>query len=316
VQRAGEALEHFESAVTLAEREVVDAVSTLVRRINIPLNDTSPSGLIEAHAKDPWNKSGKYALGVVYFCLPLLVVAGLTRYYHLFTDKIRSALHQEEVLKSSTTTSPDTDYELSVIYTDKSTHKFFPREGPLPGPPKTQSSVSSVGPVNNCIALFRYIFYRPIRQIHYRKGWRPIIFPSLGICVIVAAAFTFTILYCFVPQPLFWGSIAYGSPPLAIRAGMMAVALMPWIVGLSMKANIITMITGIGHERLNVLHRWGAYLCLILSLIHTIPFYITPVWDKDGREVFEALFTRTGVHVYGTGMFANLETKTWVLIVY
>jgi predicted ferric reductase len=85
---------------------------------------------------------------------------------------------------------------------------------------------------------------------------------------------------------------------------MMAVALMPWIVGLSMKANIITLITGIGHERLNVLHRWGAYLCLVLSLIHTIPFYITPIWDKDGRQAFEAMFTREGFYAYGTGIAA------------
>lgn len=304
VQRAGVAFEHFESAVTLAEREVTGAFSTLVRRIHIPLNDTSPPGLIEANTRDPWIKSGKYALGVVWFCLPLLVFAGLLRYYHLFTDKIRTVLHQEEVLKSSSTASPDTDYELSVIYTDKSTHKFFPREGPLPGPPKTQSSVSSVGPVNNCIALFRYIFYRPIRQIQYRKGWRPIIFPSLGIIIIVAAAFIFTILYCFLPQPLFWGSIAYGSPPLAVRSGMMAVALMPWIVGLSMKANIITLITGIGHERLNVLHRWAAYLCLVLSVIHTVPFYITPIWEKGARATFEAMFTREGFYAYGTGIAA------------
>jgi predicted ferric reductase len=84
---------------------------------------------------------------------------------------------------------------------------------------------------------------------------------------------------------------------------MMAVALLPWIVGLSMKANIITMITGIGHERLNVLHRWAAYLCLALSIVHTVPFYITPVWDKGARHVFESLFSREGFYAYGTGMY-------------
>ncbi|PSN63621.1 hypothetical protein BS50DRAFT_85347 [Corynespora cassiicola Philippines] len=305
VQRAGVAMGHLDAAVAHAEREVVDVVSTLVRRINIPFNDTSPPGLIEANTRDPWNKSGKYALAYVYFCIPLLVIAGLLRYYHLFTDKIRTAIHQEEVLKSSATSSPDTDYELSVLNTDKSTNKFFPREGPLPGPPKTQSSVSSVAPINNCVAFFRWIFYRPIRQIIIRKGWRPIVFPSLAICVIVALAFILGILYCTVPQPLFWQSITYGSPPLAVRSGMMAVALMPWIVGLSMKANIITMITGIGHERLNVLHRWAAYLCLLLSIIHTVPFYVTPVWsDRSSRHNFERLFAQEGFYAYGTGIAA------------
>lgn len=304
VQRAGGALEHFESAASFAEREVVDVVSSLVRRINIPFNSSSPAGLIEANTRDPWNKSGKYALAIVYFCIPFLVIAGLLRYYHLFTDKIRTALYQEEVQKSSTTSSPDTDYELSVIYTDKSTNKFFPREGPLPGPPQIQSSVSSVGPINNCVAVFRFLFYRPIREFQIRKGWRPLVLPSLGVCVIVAGAFILGILYTFVPQPLFWQSIEFGSPPVAVRSGMMAVALMPWVVGLSMKANLITFITGIGHERLNVLHRWAAYLMLVLSIIHTVPFYITPVWEKGARHVFEAFFAQEGFYAYGTGKFS------------
>jgi predicted ferric reductase len=304
VERAGVAMEQFGLAVLHTERGVVDVVSTLTRRINIPFNSSSPAGLIEANTVDPWNKSGKYALAYVYFCIPLLLIAALMRYYHLFTDKIRTALHQEEVLQSSTTSSPDTDYEMSVLYTDKSTMKFFPREGPLPGGPKTQSSVSSVGPINNMVAFFRFIFYRPIHQFNIRKGWRPIVFPSLSTTVIVIGALLVGVLYTCLPQPLFWDSIAYGSPPIAVRSGMMAVALLPWIVALSMKANFITMITGIGHERLNVLHRWAAYICLILSVIHTVPFYVTPIWEKGARQVFENFFNQTGFYAYGTGVAA------------
>jgi hypothetical protein len=190
---------------------------------------------------------------------------------------------------------------MSVLYTDKSTLKFFPREGPLPSGPKTQSSVSSFGPINNVVALFRFIFYRPIQHITIRKGWRPVVFPSLSIIVIVMAAFLLGILYTCLPQPLFWDSIAYGSPPLAVRSGMMAVALLPWIIALSSKANLITMVTGIGHERLNVLHRWAAYLCLVLSILHTVPFYVTPIWEKGARHVFEQLFRQDGFYAYGTG---------------
>lgn len=84
---------------------------------------------------------------------------------------------------------------------------------------------------------------------------------------------------------------------------MLAVAMMPWIVALSMKANLVTMLTGIGHERLNVLHRWGGYLCLFLSLIHTIPFYVTPVWDKGGLTTFKGYFSGQ-YYVYGTGLAA------------
>ncbi|KAH7090494.1 ferric reductase NAD binding domain-containing protein [Paraphoma chrysanthemicola] len=304
VERAGVALGQLGATVSHAERAMVEAVSSLNRRVNVPYNSTSPPGLIEANTVDPFNKSGKYALAYVYFCIPLLVFAALMRYYHLFTDKIRTALHQEEVLQSSTTSSPDTDYEMSVLYTDKSTMKFFPREGPLPSAPKTQSSVSSVGPINNMVAFFRFVFYRPIRQIHIRKGWRPIVFPSLAVTVIVICALLLGVLYSCLPQPLFWDSIAYGSPPLAVRSGMMAVALLPWIVALSMKANFISMVTGIGHERLNVLHRWAAYICLVLSIMHTVPYYITPVWEKGARQTFEQMFTQTGFYVYGTGVAA------------
>ncbi|KAL5116026.1 hypothetical protein ACEQ8H_006037 [Pleosporales sp. CAS-2024a] len=288
----------------VAMTQIGELVTALTRRINIPFNSTSPAGLIEANTVDPWNKSGKYALAYVYYCIPLLVMAALMRYYYLFTDKIRTALHQEEVLQSSTTSSPDTDYEMSVLYTDKSTMKFFPRDGPLPNGPKTQSRVSSFGPMNNMIAFFRFVFYRPIRQMTIRKGWRPVAFPSLSVTVIAMGALLVGVLYSCLPQPLFWQSIAYGSPPLAIRSGMLAVALLPWIVALSMKANFITVITGIGHERLNVLHRWAAYICLVLSILHTVSFYATPIWEEGARQSFVSFFQQTGFYPYGTGIAA------------
>ena len=76
---------------------------------------------------------------------------------------------------------------------------------------------------------------------------------------------------------------------------------MPWIVGLSMKANLITIVTGISHERLNVFHRWAAYLCLVLSIMHTVPFYVTPIWEKGAHKVFQSFFSQAGFYAYGTG---------------
>lgn len=291
---------------TAQQRSVLEgaaaaAVDHLVKRISIPSNNTSPPGLIEANTRDPWNKSGKYALGWVYFCIILLVFSSLVRFYHLFSDRVRTGLHQEEVSNSTATSSPDTDYELSVLYTDKSTNKFFPREGPLPEKPKTQSSVSSVGFINNGIAFFRFIFYHPVPVLQLKKGWRPIVFPSLAVSVIVFSALVFVTLYTFIPQPLYWSSLEYGAPPMAVRSGMLAVAMMPWIVGLSMKANFISWLTGIGHERLNVLHRWGGYICMFLSLIHTVPFYVTPGSDERGMSIYKAYFDDQHFYIYGTG---------------
>lgn len=304
VERTGAALRHAGVAVLQSERDITQGVSSLLRRVNIPFNSSSPAGLIEANTVDPWNKSGKYALAYVYFCIILLVTAAVMRYYHLFTDKIRTAIRQEELLQALTISSPDTDFETSTLCTDKSTMKFFPREGQLPSVPKTQPSISSVAIINNLVALFRFIFYRPVRPVNLKKGWRPIDFPPLSVMVIALLALLLGILYCTVPQPLFWASIAYGSPPLAVRSGMMAVALMPWIVALAMKANLISLVTGISHERLNVLHRWAAYICLVLSILHTIPYYVTPVWERGARQSFEAIFHQQGFYVYGSGIAA------------
>ncbi|KAF2404456.1 hypothetical protein EJ06DRAFT_487228 [Trichodelitschia bisporula] len=307
-RRAEEAFQQLDHAWQPVHRGLDFALHTLVERVYIPVNASSAPGLVAASKQDPWGKSGKYALGWVYFAIILLVVTSVLHAYHAFTDRIRAAIHEEEIRKSSQTSSPINDYELTAFPTDKSTNKFFPPHGPLPSQKeeKFAPDFMSVGfkPVNKLVALFRFIFYRPIPDIRLRKKWTPIGFPSLSVCVIVFAGLAFSLLYTFVPQPWYYDSIAYGAPPLAIRAGMLAVAMMPWIVAMAMKANIVSLLTGIGHERLNVLHRWGAYICLILSLIHTIPFYVTPVWDHDGKATFNALFQNQHFYVYGTGIAA------------
>jgi NAD(P)H-flavin reductase len=273
----------------------------LVKRIKIPVNSSSSPGLIAASKQDPWSQSGQYALGWVYFSVILLVITFCIHWYHWGTDRIRRATFKEEVAMSSKDSSPDSDYEMANLPTASSTRKFFPGNGELPQAPAEGVSVLSFSPLNKAIAAIRFITYRPLPVL---RIWKlQIAFPSVGAVAIVSAAFVFVTLYCFVPQPFYYASIAFGSPPLAIRAGMLAVALMPWIVALSMKANLITMLTGIGHERLNVLHRWGGYLCLFLSLIHTIPFYITPVWDQGGLAVFKSFFTGQ-YYIYGTGVAA------------
>ncbi|CAF9912499.1 MAG: hypothetical protein HETSPECPRED_000954 [Heterodermia speciosa] len=275
---------------------------TLVKRINIPVTSSSPPGLAVAIKQDPWSKAGKYALGWVYFSILLLVFTCAIHCYHWWTDKITRAEFKEEAFKSSKTSSPDTDYEMANLPTNNSSRKFFPRIAELPPPvSEAESSFASFQPLDKLIAMVRWVVYRPLPILQYKK--REFSFPSIGTILIVTIATIFVTLYCFIPQPLYYASIAFGSPPVAIRAGMLAVAMMPWIVALSMKANLITMLTGIGHERLNVLHRWGAYICLFLSLIHTIPFYVTPIWDKGGLLVFKSYF-KGQTYIYGTGIAA------------
>ncbi len=273
----------------------------LTKRINIKITSSSPPGLIAASNQDPWSQAGKYSLGWVYFSIILLVFTGALYWYHYWTDKLRRATFKEEIAKSSKTSSPDTDYEMANLPTNCSSRKFFPGDGDLPQEPVPELPTFSFGPFNTVVALVRFIFYRPLPILTYKK--RTFQLPTAGVIFMVLAATAFVTLYTFLPQPYYYADIAYGSPPLAIRAGMIAVAMMPWIIGLSVKANLITLITGIGHERLNVLHRWASYIFLLLSLVHTVPFYITPIWDEGGLNTWKKYFS-TGYYPYGSGWAA------------
>jgi predicted ferric reductase len=52
----------------------------------------------------------------------------------------------------------------------------------------------------------------------------------------------------------------------------MALALMPVLFMLAAKRNMISVLTGVSHERLQVFHQWVAYFMFILALLHTFPF--------------------------------------------
>ena len=279
-------------------------MADLVKRINIPINSTSPPGLVAASLQDPWSRAGKYGLGWVYFGVILLVATSAKYLYHYWGDKISTALHKQEVINAAKATSPDSPYELpSAIsaMTDSSNRHFFPSRGPLPGQKKEDHTMSSFAPINNAIAVFRWIFYRPIPVL--KIGRVQFVFPSLGVTVLVLLGTAFCVLYVFLPQPLYYQSMAYGSPPMAIRAGMLSVALLPWIIALASRANFISVVTGIGHDRLNVLHRWGAYICMLLALIHAIPFWVQSIRDPDGFATYKLYFHQQ-YYIFGTGIAA------------
>ncbi|QKX57035.1 uncharacterized protein TRUGW13939_04143 [Talaromyces rugulosus] len=278
---------------------ILDSLVSLAKRINIPITASITAHDQAEMQRDPWAQSGKYALAWVYFSVVLVVLTGLVRVFHLLGDRVRIAIYKEPAVKSPTSGS---EHELPSAATDSSTKKFFPPQGPLPST-RAQGS-STVAPLNNIVAFFRWIFYRPIPTL--RIGGLHLVFPPLAVIVIVSIALIFIVIYCFVPQPLYFSSIALGSPPLAIRAGMIALAMIPWIVAMGTKPNVLTLVTGIGHERLNVLHRWLGYLCLLMSLVHMIPFYVTPVWKDGAYAMFKQSLVPQGVHmyIYGSGIAA------------
>ena len=142
--------------------------------------------------------------------------------------------------------------------------------------PSVPSSTKPLGKVPQMTkALVRYFSYRRIPGIlSDRLGM-----PSAGIIVLILLFTLYCLLLVFLIRPYYRQHRGYGSPPIAIRTGLMAIALTPWIIALSGKANLITILTGIGHERLNVMHRWIGRICLGLSVIHTVPFIVAPLRD-------------------------------------
>jgi len=280
---------------------MLDSILSLAKRVNVVVTASTTKAEIAEMQRDPWSKSAKYGYGFVYFAVVLLVITSLIRFWHIWGDKMRVAYFRENRPQIHPNTSMCDEYELPSAGTDASSAQFFPSHLDIAPPKRRESLFQRFIPLQKTIALMRWVFYRPIPMV--RIGKMEFVFPSLAVTAIVLTALIFVTLYCFVPQPLYYWSISLGSPPLAIRAGMLAVAMVPWIVALATKANFISMLTGLGPERLNGLHRWSAYICLFLCLVHMIPFYITPIWE-DGAMINYRNFVNLPMYVYGTGLAA------------
>ena len=103
-------LSHFVLRGRVAVLEGEALVAGLAKRVNIPINSTSPPGLVAASLQDPWSQAGKYGLGWLYFSIILLLATSAKYLYHYWGDKIRTALHKEEVINSAKAASPDLSY--------------------------------------------------------------------------------------------------------------------------------------------------------------------------------------------------------------
>lgn len=134
------------------------------------------------------------------------------------------------------------------------------------------------------LAAARWIGYRQFNlRLPYTKTrhitWR---LPQSNHFIIISGISIGLTIWCFVVQPYYRCSREWGSPPLAIRAGMLANGLVPFLFALGTKVNVISSLTNISHERLQVHHQWLARLFLFFSVVHTLPFIIQPL--KDGGK--------------------------------
>lgn len=156
---------------------------------------------------------------------------------------------------------------------------------------KTVNGLNSF--VDICVSYARYFGYK---QIPAKLSYFTSLPPSGGSSLFLMASTLYLSLYSFVPHFWYRGCRGFGSPPLAVRTGIMATALTPFIYILAGKANMITLFTGISYEKLNYIHQYVGVATLVLSLVHTIPFFYQAL--VEGGQLRLNYFFRTNFYFY------------------
>lgn len=136
--------------------------------------------------------------------------------------------------------------------------------------------------VNVLASYFRYVGYKqvPSKLCHYVS-----LPASIGSTLFMIVSTIYLFCYCLVPHFWYRGCRGFGSPPLAVRAGIMATALTPFVYVLSGKSNMITFLTGISYEKLNVYHQYVGVAAFVLSVIHTIPFIYQDLQEGGAKNL-------------------------------
>ena len=157
-------------------------------------------------------------------------------------------------------------------------------------------------------ALSRYLAYKQFRIAKLNWNSAP-----LGVLLLGAVGTVFFFAMTLGPRPYYWPNqksppLSFGnSPPIATRTGWMSLACLPFVVATSPKSNMITALTGVSHEKLQVLHRWISYAMFVLALVHTFPFIVKSI--EKGEMVMN---WKTSVF-YWTGV-AALVPQAWLTL--
>ena len=170
-------------------------------------------------------------------------------------------------------------------------------------PPTTKVPTTSTL-LQKAVAAGRYLAYRRIRgPLADRFG-----LPSFGMLAFLLATVLFVSILTFAARPYYRAHEGYGSPPIAIRTGLMAFACTPILVALAGKANPVTLLTGISHEKLNVVHRWVGWITFVLSVVHTVPFIVAPLRDRGYTSLHQQFYGygKIGVTMVSMRFYATI----------
>lgn len=128
----------------------------------------------------------------------------------------------------------------------------------------------------------------------------------MGTITLILAHFAFVMTLEFannnVPGAQFWQA-------RGVRAGWLAIAQLPLLIVLVGKYNIISLLSGVSYERLNVLHRWASRIMLFLAILHF--GYQSYGWQKFGLMTLEWNTDEcppTGIAAFALLLWMNIST--------
>ncbi|KAF2401509.1 hypothetical protein EJ06DRAFT_529619 [Trichodelitschia bisporula] len=108
---------------------------------------------------------------------------------------------------------------------------------------------------------------------------------SYGVLLLMAAATIYISILPFFQGKYLRSEFRYGSPPLSVRCAMLMSGLTPVCIALAGKVNVVTFLTGISYAKLNIWHRFVAYILFCLSIIHAVPHIIAPLKEGGWNEL-------------------------------
>jgi NAD(P)H-flavin reductase len=145
---------------------------------------------------------------------------------------------------------------------------------------RLSKSKSSHAPLyKRVLALVRFFGARQfcIERIDYYS-------PPLNAIIAILVMITFFFAFALGRHPYIWPVAALGnSPPLATRTGWISIGMLPFLFAFSTKVNYVGMVTGTSHEKLQVYHRWTAWIMYVSALIHTFMFIHWHIHHGDMR---------------------------------
>ncbi|KAK0538733.1 hypothetical protein OC834_000325 [Tilletia horrida] len=129
---------------------------------------------------------------------------------------------------------------------------------------------------------------------------------ALGVLLLMSIFFLvpFTVA-TFAIMPYYRTLSVYGSPPLALRSGFMALGTMPFLYATSAKVSYLNALTGVKTETWLVWHAWGGRFCLFLASVHTIPF-IYQALQEGGSAQLAHVFQSDNIYTTGILSFVAL----------